>query len=64
MLAYVLPADSTNKYIEIGESTTIERLERFFMLLSRFFQAAILDHLTPMMLQRLKLVNKDSRYVG
>uniref|UniRef100_A0A0D3BUH5 Uncharacterized protein n=1 Tax=Brassica oleracea var. oleracea TaxID=109376 RepID=A0A0D3BUH5_BRAOL len=34
------------------------------MLLLRFFQAAILDHLTPMMLQRLKLVNKDSRILG
>lgn len=29
MLAYGVPADATDKYIEIGESTTIEILNRF-----------------------------------
>ena len=29
MLAYGLPADATDEYIKIGESTTIESLKRF-----------------------------------
>ncbi|KAK2649297.1 hypothetical protein Ddye_016786 [Dipteronia dyeriana] len=30
MLAYGCPADATNEYIKIGESTTIESLKRFY----------------------------------
>ena len=30
MLAYGLPADSTDEYIKIGKSTTIESLKRFY----------------------------------
>lgn len=45
MLVYVLPADSTNKYIKIGESTTIENLERFLHAVVKVFSSCYLRSL-------------------
>ncbi|KAK2635343.1 hypothetical protein Ddye_030135 [Dipteronia dyeriana] len=40
MLAYGLPADATDKYIKIGESTTIESLKRFCRVVVEFANLA------------------------
>ena len=41
MLSYGVPADATDDYVRIGESTTIESLRRFVVLLSRFLEMNI-----------------------
>ncbi|XP_062103095.1 uncharacterized protein LOC133814111 [Humulus lupulus] len=42
MLAYGVPADATDEYIKIGESTTIESLKRFFRAVVKVFGARFL----------------------
>ena len=37
MLAYGIPADATDEYVKIGESTTIESMKRFCQAIVEIF---------------------------
>ncbi|KAH0708695.1 hypothetical protein KY284_010122 [Solanum tuberosum] len=47
MLAYDLPADATNEYVKIGESTTIESMKRFCRAIVEVFGEQYLRSPTP-----------------
>lgn len=47
MLAYDVPADATNEYIKIGESTAIESLKKFYQAIVEIFSEQYLRSPTP-----------------
>ena len=42
MLAYGIPADATDEYCRIGESTAIEAMKRFTMAVRACFESTFL----------------------
>ncbi|KAH0707492.1 hypothetical protein KY289_012568 [Solanum tuberosum] len=53
MLAYGLPADATDEYVKIGESTTIESMKRFCPATVEVFGERYLRSPTPKDVARL-----------
>ena len=66
MLAYGLPADATDEYIKIGESTTIESLKRFYRVVVEEFKYEYLRSPNATVVARLLRIGEDrfSRNVG
>ncbi|PKU76297.1 hypothetical protein MA16_Dca019526 [Dendrobium catenatum] len=59
MLAYGLPADATNEYIRIGESTTIESVKRFCRAIVQIFSEQYLRSPTVNDVARLLHINEQ-----
>ena len=64
MLAYGLPADVTNEYIKIGESTTIESMKRFCRAIVEIFAEQYLRKPTANDVARLLYVGKQRGFSG
>ncbi|KAK6120693.1 hypothetical protein DH2020_045567 [Rehmannia glutinosa] len=64
MLAYALPADATDEYIKIGESTAIECVKRFCRDVIEVFGEQYLRYPTPNDIARLLHVGKERGFPG
>ncbi|KAK2664863.1 hypothetical protein Ddye_003437 [Dipteronia dyeriana] len=64
MLAYVLPADATNKYIKIGESTTIESIKKFCRVVVEVFAQQYLRSPNADDVARLLRIGKHRGFPG
>ena len=58
MLAYGLPADATDEYVKIGESTTIESMKRFCRTIVEIFSEQYLRSTTANDVVRLLYIGK------
>ncbi|KAK2655038.1 hypothetical protein Ddye_008090 [Dipteronia dyeriana] len=59
MLAYGCPVDATDKYIKIGESTTIESLKRFYRAVVEKFACEYLRSPNAIDVVKLLRIGKD-----
>ncbi|KAK2650991.1 hypothetical protein Ddye_018480 [Dipteronia dyeriana] len=64
MLAYGCPADATDEYIKIGESTTIESLKRFYRAIVEEFVGEYLRSPNATDVARLLRIGKDHGFLG
>ena len=64
MLAYGLPADATDEYIQIGESTTIESLKRFCRAVVEEFKDEYLRSPNATDVARLLRIGKERGFPG
>ncbi|KAK3188649.1 hypothetical protein Dsin_028210 [Dipteronia sinensis] len=64
ILAYGLPADTTNEYIKIGESKAIESLRRFCLAVVEEFTDEYLRSTNATDVARLLLSGKDHGFSG
>ena len=64
MLAYALPADATDEYIKIGESTTIESCKRFCRAIVEIFSERYLRSPTSNDVARLLHIGKNRGFPG
>ncbi|KAK3222735.1 hypothetical protein Dsin_009760 [Dipteronia sinensis] len=64
MLAYGCPADATNEYIKIGDSTTIESLKRFYRAVVEEFGGEYLRSPNATDVVRLLGIGKDRGFPG
>ncbi|KAK2662951.1 hypothetical protein Ddye_001525 [Dipteronia dyeriana] len=64
MLAYGCPADATDEYIKIGESTTIESLKRFCRAVVKEFAGEYLRSPNATDVARLLHIGKDHGFPG
>ncbi|KAK2640823.1 hypothetical protein Ddye_022586 [Dipteronia dyeriana] len=64
MLAYGCPADATDEYIKIGESTTIESLKRFCRAVVEEFVGEYLRSPNATDVARLLRIGKDRGFPG
>ncbi|KAK3229557.1 hypothetical protein Dsin_001438 [Dipteronia sinensis] len=64
MLAYGCPADATDEYIRIGESTTIESLKRFCRAVVEEFTDEYLRSPNAIDVARLLRIGKDRGFLG
>ncbi|KAH9780955.1 nuclease [Citrus sinensis] len=64
MLAYGMPADATDEYIKIGESTTIESLKRFCRAIVEVFAEQYLRSSNSNDVARLLHVGKERGFPG
>ena len=58
MLAYGLPADATDEYVKIGESTAIESMKRFYRAIVEIFSEQYLRSTTANDVVRLLYIGK------
>ena len=59
MLAYALPANTTDEYIKIGESTTVESCKRFCRAVVEVFAERYLRSLTSSVVASLLHIEKN-----
>ena len=64
MLAYALPADATDEYIKIGESTAIESCKRFCRAIVEIFSERYLRSPTSNDVARLLHIGKNRGFPG
>jgi len=64
MLAYDLPADATDEYVKIGESTTIESMKRFCRAIVEVFGERYLRSPTPNDVARLLHIGEQRGFPG
>ncbi|XP_024009204.1 uncharacterized protein LOC112084190 [Eutrema salsugineum] len=64
MLAYGVPADATDEYIKIGESTTIESMKRFSRAVVEIYSAQYLRSPTPDDVSRLLYIGEKRGFPG
>ncbi|KAL3334478.1 hypothetical protein AABB24_030952, partial [Solanum stoloniferum] len=64
MLAYGLPADATDEYVKIGESTTIESMKRFCRAIVEVFGERYLRSPTPNDVARLLHIGEQRGFPG
>ncbi|XP_018479657.2 uncharacterized protein LOC108850663 [Raphanus sativus] len=64
MLAYGLPADATDEYIKIGESTAIESMKRFWRAVVEIFSKEYLRSPTPADVSRLLYIGEKRGFPG
>ncbi|KAK3205450.1 hypothetical protein Dsin_019496 [Dipteronia sinensis] len=64
MLAYGCPADATDEYIKIRESTTIESLKRFYRAVVEEFTGEYLRSPNATDVARLFRIGKDRGFLG
>ena len=64
MLAYGLPADATDEYIKIGESTAIESIQRFCRAVAEIFSEEYLRSPTPADVSRLMYIGEQRGFPG
>ncbi|XP_073121826.1 uncharacterized protein [Henckelia pumila] len=64
MLAYGTPADAANEYIKIGESTTIQCLQRFSRDIVEVFAERYLRSPTPTNIDRLLRISEKRGFPG
>ena len=64
MLAYDLPADATDEYVKIGESTTIESMKRFYRAIVEIFVEQYLRSPTASDISRLLHVGEQRAFPG
>ncbi|KAK2646413.1 hypothetical protein Ddye_021608 [Dipteronia dyeriana] len=64
MLAYGCPADVTDEYIKIGESTTIESLKRFYRVVVEKFVGEYFRSPNAINVARLLRIGKDRGFPG
>ena len=64
MLAYGLPADATDEYIKISESTAIESVKRFYHVIMKIFAKQYLRKLIANDVARLLYVGKQRNFPG
>ena len=64
MLAYGLPADATDEYIKIGESTAIESMKRFCRAIVEIFAEQYLRTPTANDIARLLYIGKQRGFPG
>ena len=64
VLAYGLPADATDEYIKIGESTAIESMGRFFRAIVEIFSEEYLRSPAPADVSRLLKIGKERGFPG
>ncbi|XP_047335771.1 uncharacterized protein LOC124939333 [Impatiens glandulifera] len=64
MLAYGVPADATNEYIRIGESTAIESMKRFCRAMVEIFSEQYLRRPTSNDISRLLYVGQKRGFPG
>ena len=64
MLSYGLPADATDEYIKIGESTTIESLKRFYRAVVEEFKDEYLRSPNATDVARLLRIGKERGFPG
>ena len=64
MLAYGLPADATDEYVKIGESTAIESMKRFCRAIVEIFAEQYLRSPTASDISRLLHVGEQHGFPG
>ena len=64
MLAYALPADATDEYIKIGESTTVKSCKRFCRVIVEVFAERYLRAPTFHDVARLLDIGKSRDFPG
>ncbi|KAK2639895.1 hypothetical protein Ddye_027690 [Dipteronia dyeriana] len=64
MSAYGCPADATDEYIKLGESTTIESLKRFYRAVMDEFAGKYLRSPNDTDVARLLCIGKDPGFLG
>ena len=64
MLAYGLPANATDEYIKIGESTTIESMKQFCRAIVEIFAKQYLRTPTTNDIARLLYIGKQRGFLG
>ncbi|XP_013639708.1 PREDICTED: uncharacterized protein LOC106344970 [Brassica oleracea var. oleracea] len=64
MLAYRVPVDAADKYIKIGESTTIESMKRFCRAIVEIFSGQYLWSPTPNDVARLLYIGEKRGFPG
>ncbi|XP_075483795.1 uncharacterized protein LOC142523949 [Primulina tabacum] len=64
ILAYALPADATDEYIKIGESTAIQCMQRFFRVVMEIFAERYLRSPTANDVARLLYIGKERGFPG
>jgi len=64
MLTYGVPADATDEYVRIGESTALESLRRFVAAVVEIFEAEYLRHPNEADIARLLALNEKRGFPG
>jgi hypothetical protein len=64
MLTYGVPADATDEYVRIGESTALESLRRFVAAVVEIFEAEYLRHPNQADIARLLATNEKRGFPG
>ncbi|KAK2651450.1 hypothetical protein Ddye_011306 [Dipteronia dyeriana] len=64
MLAYGCPADATDEYIKIGESTIIDSLKRFFRSIMEEFTSEYVRSPNATDVAKLLCIGKDRGFLG
>ena len=64
MLAYGVPADATDEYVKIGESTTIESLKRFCRAIVEIFADQYLRSPNENNIARLIYIGEQCGFPG
>jgi hypothetical protein len=64
MLTYGVPADATNEYVRIGESTVLERLRKFVAAIVDLFEDEYLRHPNEANTARLMALDEQKGFPG
>lgn len=64
MLTYGVPADATDEYVHIGESTTLESLRRFLAVVIEIFGEEYLRHPNEVDIARLLAIGEKKGFPG
>jgi len=64
MLTYGVPADATDEYVRIGESTALESLRRFVAAVVEIFEEEYLRHPNEADTARLLALNEKRGFPG
>ena len=63
-MAYGVPADATNKYVKIGESTAIESLKKFCRAVVKIFSLQYLRRPNSTDIARLLHIGEERDFPG
>jgi len=63
MLTYGVPADATDEYVRIGESTALESLHRFVAAVVEIFEDEYLRHLNEKDIARLLAMGENEGFL-